>query len=59
MPKVNGKKFSYTPKGKAKAAAYRKKVSGKKKRTIDVAVVREKMGINYKSVPGRRYLKGK
>jgi len=48
MPKVNGKRFSYTPKGKAKAAAYRKSLSQGKKRVA----VREKMGINYKDLRG-------
>ena len=30
MPKVGGRKFSYTKKGKAAAKRYTKKISGKK-----------------------------
>ena len=45
MPKLNGKKFSYTAKGKQ---AYRKAKAQKMKGKRKVAV-REKMGINYKS----------
>tara|TARA_Y100000401_G_C8317613_1_gene223435 strand:+ start:475 stop:615 length:141 start_codon:yes stop_codon:yes gene_type:complete len=45
MPKLNGKKFSYTAKGKkAYQKAKAQKMKGKRK-----VAVREKMGINYKS----------
>lgn len=32
MPKVNGKKFAYTAKGKKEAAKYKKKVTKTKKK---------------------------
>ena len=45
MPKLNGKKFNYTAKGKkAYQKAKAQKMKGKRK-----VAVREKMGINYKS----------
>lgn len=45
MPKLNGKKYSYTAKGKK---AFRKAKAQKMKGKSKVAV-REKVGINYKS----------
>lgn len=51
MPKVNGKKFSYTSKGKAKAARYRKKIDEKKRKSKEA----RKMVVTDDAKPTSRY----
>lgn len=59
MPKVNGKRFSYTTKGKAKAAAYRKKIDTKRRKLKEsrrmVVTEDAKPTSKYKHPKGARY----
>jgi hypothetical protein len=53
MPRINGKRFNYNAKGKAKAAAYRKRLS--KKKRSHVITEDAKPTSKYKHPKGARY----
>ena len=51
MPRVGGKKFSYTAKGKAKAAKYRKKIDEQRRKAKEA----RKMVVTDDAKPTSRY----